>query len=99
MHVAHRIHIPTEFEAGALRRLLDVLELAMIPQSVRIFVCTVRQAMRRSFDALALEVKARLAQDPQYGALFVFATKRANRLGAFIERTFSCPIPRRRIGR
>ena len=29
----------------------------MIPTSVRIFVCTERQDMRRSFDALALAVK------------------------------------------
>jgi transposase len=52
----------------------------MIPTSVRIFVCTERQDMRRSFDALALAVKERLDLDPQSGALFVFASKRGNRL-------------------
>jgi transposase len=52
----------------------------MIPASVRIFVCTERQDMRRSFDALALAVKERLELDPQSGALFVFAGKRGNRL-------------------
>jgi transposase len=52
----------------------------MIPTSVRIFVCTERQDMRRSFDALALAVKERLELDPQSGALFVFASKRGNRL-------------------
>lgn len=52
----------------------------MIPTSVRIFVCTERQDMRRSFDALALEVRERLALDPESGALFVFASKRSNRL-------------------
>ena len=52
----------------------------MIPASVRIFVCTERQDMRRSFDALALAVKDRLALDPESGALFVFAGKRGNRL-------------------
>ena len=51
----------------------------MIPTSVRIFVCTERQDMRRSFDALALVVKERLVLDPQSGALFVFASKRGNR--------------------
>ena len=51
----------------------------MIPTSVRIFVCTERQDMRRSFDALALVVQERLALDPQSGALFVFASKRGNR--------------------
>jgi transposase len=52
----------------------------MIPTSVRIFVCTERQDMCRSFDALALAVKERLELDPQSGALFVFASKRGNRL-------------------
>jgi transposase len=36
--------------------------------------------MRRSFDALALAVQERLALDPQSGSLFVFASKRGNRL-------------------
>ena len=52
----------------------------MIPTSVRIFVCTERQDMRRSFDALALVVRESLALDPESGALFVFASKRSNRL-------------------
>src|SRR5437763_8885422 len=52
----------------------------MIPASVRIFVCTEPQDMRRSFDALALAVKERLEMDPESGALFVFASKRSNRL-------------------
>jgi transposase len=52
----------------------------LIPTSVRIFVCTERQDMRRSFDALALVVRESLALDPESGALFVFASKRSNRL-------------------
>ena len=52
----------------------------MIPGSVRVFVCTERQDMRRSFDALALAVRDRLALDPESGALFVFASRRGNRL-------------------
>jgi len=52
----------------------------MIPTSVRIFVCTERQDMRRSFDALALVVRDVLTLDPESGALFVFASKRGNRL-------------------
>lgn len=52
----------------------------MIPTSVRIFVCTERQDMRRSFDGLALAIKERLDMDPQSGALFVFANRRGNRL-------------------
>jgi transposase len=52
----------------------------VIPTSVRIFVCTERQDMRRSFDALALVVRESLALDPESGALFVFAGKTGNRL-------------------
>ena len=52
----------------------------MIPSSTRIFVCTVRQDMRRSFDSLALAAKEHLGEDPQSGALFVFVNKRRNRL-------------------
>jgi transposase len=52
----------------------------MIPSQVRIFVCTERQDMRRSFDALALAVRERLGLEPESGALFVFASKRGNRV-------------------
>jgi transposase len=52
----------------------------LIPDAVRIFVCTERQDMRRSFDRLALAVRESLALDPESGALFVFASKRGNRL-------------------
>jgi len=52
----------------------------VIPTTVRIFVCTERQDMRRSFDGLALAVRERLALNPESGALFVFASKRGNRL-------------------
>jgi transposase len=52
----------------------------VIPQAVRIFVCTERQDMRRSFDALALVVRESLALDPESGALFLFASKRGNRI-------------------
>jgi transposase len=52
----------------------------MIPASVRIFVCTEPQDMRRGFDGLALAVREQLGEDPRSGALFCFANKRANRL-------------------
>lgn len=52
----------------------------MIPSSVRIFVCQEPQDMRRSFDGLALAAQQHLGEDPQSGALFVFANKRNNRL-------------------
>ena len=52
----------------------------MIPPSVRIFVCTEPQDMRRSFDGLALATQEVLGEDPQSGALFCFVNKRKNRL-------------------
>ena len=52
----------------------------MIPSSVRIFVCSEPQDMRRSFDTLSLVVKQSIGEDPQSGALFCFVNKRANRL-------------------
>lgn len=52
----------------------------MLPGSVRIFVCTKPQDMRRSFDRLALAVKEVLGDDPQSGALFVFVGKRPTRI-------------------
>ena len=52
----------------------------MIPSSVRIFVCTEPQDMRKGFDGLALSVREKLGEDPRSGALFVFTNRRANRL-------------------
>jgi transposase len=52
----------------------------MIPSTVRIFVCTEPQDMRRSFDGLALATQEVLGEDPQSGALFCFVNRRANRL-------------------
>lgn len=52
----------------------------MIPSSVRIFVCTEPQDMRRSFDGLALAARQVMGQDPRSGALFCFVNKRSNRL-------------------
>lgn len=52
----------------------------MLPASVRILVCTVRQDMRRSFDTLAAVVRDLLGEDPQSGALYVFVGKRPTRV-------------------
>ena len=49
----------------------------MIPTQVRIFVCTERQDMRRSFDALGQTVRERLQLDPDSGALFVLRASTA----------------------
>lgn len=52
----------------------------MIPTSVRIFVCTEPQDMRRGFDGLALAARQLLGIDPQSGALLCFVNKRLTRL-------------------
>ena len=52
----------------------------MLPASVRIFVCTEPQDMRRSFDGLAAATREVLGKDPQCGALFAFVNKRGNRV-------------------
>ena len=51
----------------------------MLPESVRILVCTQPQDMRRSFDTLALVVR-QLGEEPQSGALFVFLGRRPIRV-------------------
>ena len=52
----------------------------MLPPSVRIFVCTQPQDMRRSFERLAQVAREVVGEEPQGGAMFVFAGKRATRL-------------------
>lgn len=52
----------------------------MLPSSVRIFVCTTPQDMRRSFDGLAQAAQQVVGEDPQSGALFVFVGKRPTRI-------------------
>lgn len=52
----------------------------MLPHSIRVFVCTTPQDMRRSFDTLALVVKEELGIDAQSEVMVAFVNKRANRL-------------------
>lgn len=52
----------------------------MIPKNVRVFVCVEPQDMRRGFDRLALTVRSEMGGDPRSGALFVFLSRRADRL-------------------
>ena len=52
----------------------------MLPSSVRIFVCTTPQDMRRSFDGLAQAARQLLGEDSQSGALFVFVGRRPTRV-------------------
>lgn len=68
----------------------------MIPAGVRIFLCTERVDMRKSFDGLALAAREKLGQDPARGGLFVFVNKRSNRLKVlWFERTGYCLLYKR----
>jgi transposase len=51
-----------------------------LPLLVRIFLCTQPADMRKSFDGLAYMVREFLGADPLSGHLFVFRSKRGDRL-------------------
>jgi transposase len=46
----------------------------------RVFLCTLPTDMRKSFDSLASLVQQQLGQDPLAGDLFVFRSKRGDRV-------------------
>jgi transposase len=46
----------------------------------RVFLCTLPTDMRKSFDTLACLVQEHLGQDPLSGDLFVFRSRRGDRL-------------------
>jgi transposase len=52
----------------------------MLPTQTRIFVYAQPVSMRKSFDALGQCVRDVLKQDPESGALFIFASKRGTSL-------------------
>ena len=69
----------------------------MIPDAVRIFVCTEPVDMRYGFDRLVQVARERVGQDPvEGGALFVFAGRRATRLKLlWFERNGLCLLYKR----
>jgi len=50
------------------------------PPTVRIFLCAAATDMRKGFDSLAHLVQSSLALDPMTGHLFVFRSRRGDRL-------------------
>jgi transposase len=52
----------------------------VIPDSVRIFVCSDPQDIRRSFDRLAQAANEHIGEDPQSGACCLLRQQRGNRL-------------------
>jgi transposase len=51
-----------------------------LPPSVRVFVCTTPTDMRKSFDGLCTLAQSVLKQDPFSGHLFVFLSRRRDRV-------------------
>lgn len=51
-----------------------------LPPSVKVFVATEVTDMRKSIDALSIEVKEVLHKDPLSGHLFVFCNKRGDKI-------------------
>lgn len=68
----------------------------MLPAGARIFVCTGVVDMRRAFDGLAATTREVLGEDPEGGALFVFANRRRDRLKIlWWDRTGYCLLYKR----
>lgn len=57
----------------------------MIGRNVAIYVSAAPIDMRRSFDGLAAAARETLKQDPESGALFVFANKRGEGSTFYIQ--------------
>jgi len=54
--------------------------MLLLPDSVRVYLCVEMTDMRKGFDSLAAIVKERFGDDPLSGHLFIFLSKRADRL-------------------
>lgn len=54
--------------------------MLLLPASVRVYLCLEPTDMRKGFDSLAGIVRERFGDDPLSGHLFLFASKRADRL-------------------
>ena len=50
------------------------------PAGTKVFICTRPTDMRRGFDTLAQQVREFLGEDPLSGHLFVFGSRRGDRL-------------------
>ncbi len=71
----------------------------MIPTALRIYVCTEPVDMRKSFNGLILAAREYVGEDPQGGALFVFANKRGQLLKVlWFDRNGYCILYKRLHG-
>ena len=68
----------------------------MLPSEVAIYLALEPVDLRWSFDLLAGVVRDRLGEDPRSGALFLFFSRRADRVKAlFFDRTGYCILYKR----
>jgi transposase len=68
----------------------------MIGRNVAIFVATQPIDMRRSFDGLSAAARDVMKQEPESGAMFVFASKRGHRIKVlWWDRTGFCLLQKR----
>jgi transposase len=67
-----------------------------LPEPVNIFLCTQPVDMRKGFDSLAALVQTELGENPLSGHLFVFKSRRGNRLKLlFWDRDGYCLVYKR----
>ena len=76
-----RLRIGTGVDAATLRTVLDVVAgMIHLPASVRVYLCLTPCDMRKSFDSLHALVREHLELDAFAGHLFVFASRRKDRV-------------------
>jgi len=74
MHRSRRGRGGPAYSAGGTARMMH------LPASVRVYLCLTPCDMRKSFDGLHALVRERLELDAFAGHLFVFASRRRDRL-------------------
>ena len=77
------VRVPASFDAATLRQLLAVLQeepMLNLPLPVRVYLCLEPTDMRKSFDGLCRMVRDFVGADPLSGDLFVFRSKRGDRV-------------------
>ena len=106
-----RLRIGTGVDAATLRTVLEAsARMIHLPASVRVYVCLTPCDMRKSFDGLHALVREHLELDAFAGHLFVFASRRKDRVKILYwdrdgfavwskrleEGTYAMPLRRRR---
>jgi len=74
------LRIGNRVDAATLRLVLDAAGMIHLPASVRVYLCLSPCDMRRSFDGLHALVRDHLTLDAFAGHLYLFASRRKDRL-------------------